>query len=177
MMSTIRERKRRPLTTALVYEYLNQLVGRWETETVRAQDPVVVIPGITVIDWMEGARFLVMRSQHDQADIPASFAILGFMDRPAGAGDDAPRAPNAAAYDPAALQMHVYDARGAFRRYRTSISQDAWRLEPEGADEARRFVGSLPSQDCIAGRWQVRGGGDRWEDELRITYRRWEPQR
>lgn len=177
-MSTIRERKRRPLTTALVYEYLNQLVGRWETETVRAQDPVVVIPGITVIDWMEGARFLVMRSRHDHADVPATFAILGFMDRHHGARSDVRVGSlEEVPYDPAALQMHVYDERGEFRRYRTSISQDAWRLEPEGADEARRFVGSLPSQDCIAGRWQVRGGGDRWEDELRITYRRWEPQR
>lgn|SRR5690606_7155847 len=174
MTSTNRERARREMTPARVYECLNQLVGRWETETVRVRDPLITIPGVTVIDWMEGGNFLVMRARHEHAEIPASFAILGFMTSERVASGDLR---STAALDPSALRMHVYDAWGAFRRYRTSISEDMWRLEPERTGDARRFVGMLPSQDCIAGRWQVLGGDGRWEEDLEITYRRWEPQR
>ncbi len=170
---TIRELRRREVTPATIYGYLNQLVGRWETETVRVCSPVIVIRGVTVIDWMEGARFLVVRTQNEHEDFPASFAILGFMEPERVEGDGTM---DALRPDRKALRMHVYDAYGAFRRYRTTINEDMWRLEPEAAGDTRRFVGSLPSQDCIVGRWQVRGDGDRWEDDLEITYRRWEPQ-
>src|SRR5687768_10824995 len=91
----------------------DRLVGSWSTEATHPALPGVVVGGSVIIEWLEGARFLIHRARTDHPDFPDSISIIGFSDRD--------RVDGAPGTDPAAgeprLTMHYFDSRGVFRVY------------------------------------------------------------
>ena len=71
---------------------LNRLVGNWVTEATHPALPGAVVRGTAAIEWLEGQRFLVVRSHNDHPDFPDAISIIGFTDVDrVGAHADDPR--------------------------------------------------------------------------------------
>src|SRR4051812_19149506 len=100
---------------------LGRLVGTWATEATHPAMPGVVVHGSTVIEWLEGQRFLTLRSQTDHPDFPGALSVIGDMesDRVDGAGK--------VEGNGARLRMHYFDSRGVYRDYEASVSETEWR--------------------------------------------------
>lgn len=153
------------LTIDPALRLLDRLVGRWTTEATHPSMPGAVVHGTAVIEWLEGARFLIIRTHMDHPDFPASISIIGNVahDRVDGAaGDDAP-----------ALSMHYYDSRGVARTYDAGIDHREWRLSRIAPGFSQRFSGRIAEDGgTIDGLWQLSVDGEHWDDDLQITYRR-----
>lgn len=67
-------------TTEAALQELNQLVGNWSTEATHPALPGVVVHGSVSIEWLEGQRFLIIRSRNDHPDFPDAISIIGFTD-------------------------------------------------------------------------------------------------
>ena len=150
-------------------EQLNRLVGRWITEATHPALPGVVVHGTTIIEWLEGKRFLIYRSRTDHPDFPDAIAVIGHMERDRiasadGEVGDASKTP---------LHMHYFDSRGVFRVYDTSIADTSWRIWRDAVGFSQRFTGRVSDGgDTIVGRWELRRDDVHWADDLAITYRR-----
>jgi hypothetical protein len=154
-------------TTESALQPLNRLVGRWSTEATHPALPGVVVQGTVSIEWLEGERFLILRSRNDHPDFPDAISILGFTDVDrVGPDADDPTASNRSR-----LCMHYFDSRGVFRVYEASVDTQAlWRDAP---GFSQRFAGSFAdSGDTIVGRWQLSRDDSHWDDDLHIVYRR-----
>src|SRR5437762_1172569 len=92
---------------------LNRLVGNWVTEATHPALPGAVVRGTTAIEWLEGQRFLVVRSHNDHQDFPDAISIVGFTDVDRVGAD----ADQSTAGSGSRLCMHYFDARGVFRVY------------------------------------------------------------
>lgn len=151
-------------------DYLNRLVGTWTTEATHPALPGLVVQGTAVVEWLEGERFLILRSRNDHPDFPDSISVVGFTDRDRvenGSTEDA-----AAAID-SPLTMYYFDSRGVFRICDLSVGEQEWRIWRYAPGWSQRFTGTFSGDgDTIAGLWQLRRDDDRWNDDLQITYRR-----
>jgi hypothetical protein len=148
---------------------LERLVGNWATEATHPLVPGTVVHGTANIEWLEGLRFLILRSANDHPDFPDAISILGFM--------DADRINKAADGDTTAagseLRMHYFDSRGVFRVYETEIDEKEWRWFRIVPGFSQKFTGTFADDDnTIVGRSQLRRDDIHWEDDLQITYRR-----
>jgi hypothetical protein len=158
-----------PMTSDPALEPLNRLVGTWTTEATHPAIPGVVVNGVTIIEWWEGERFLILRARTDHPEFPDAISIIGFTDR--DRVDDPPRIHSTAAKPP--LSMHSFDSRGVFRVLDVDIDDESWRLSREASGFSQRFTGRFTdSGDTIVGRWQLCQDQLRWDDDLEITYRR-----
>jgi hypothetical protein len=147
----------------------DRLVGSWSTEATHPALPGVVVGGSVIIEWLEGARFLIHRARTDHPDFPDSISIIGFSDRD--------RVDGAPGTDPAAgeprLTMHYFDSRGVFRVYQASIDDEALRFWRDAPGFSQRFTGTFADGGAtMIGRWQLSEDDTRWNDDLEITYRR-----
>ena len=151
--------------SATTLKALNQLVGGWTTEATHPALPGVTVRGTAAVEWLEGERFLIMRSSNDHPDFPDSISIIGFMGRDrVGKGTEAPAE---------ALHMYYFDSRGVFRDLEASIDQQSWRVWRLAPGFSQRFTGTIADGGhTIDGLWQMNQDGDNWNDDLRITYRR-----
>jgi hypothetical protein len=149
------------MTNATGVEALERLVGSWTTEATHPALPGVVVKGTAVVEWLEGKRFLIIRSSNDHPEFPDAIAILGVMEHDRAEG----------ASEPGAMRMHYYDSRGVFRVYETSIDASAWRWWREAPGFSQRFVGTFVD-GAIDGRSQLCEDDVNWRDDLAITYRR-----
>jgi hypothetical protein len=68
------------MTTTPELEPLDRLVGNWVTEATHPALPGVVVHGTASIEWLEGHRFLILRSRNDHPDFPDAISIIGFTD-------------------------------------------------------------------------------------------------
>jgi hypothetical protein len=144
------------------------LVGVWTTEATHPALPGVVVRGSAEVEWLEGERFLIQRSRTDDPDFPDAISIIGWMDR-----DRVDAAKATATPAEPRLCMHYFDSRGVFRVYEASVDEAAWRLWRDAAGFSQRFTGTFgDGGDTIVGLWQVCEDDVRWEDDVRITYRR-----
>ena len=91
-------------------EGLRALVGEWTTEAVHPIMPDTVVPGRTSFEWLEGEKFLILRSWNDHPQFPDSISIIGETDEEEG------------------LTMHYFDSRGSFRVARASMEDGVWRI-------------------------------------------------
>ena len=64
-------------TTEPALQPLNRLVGSWSTEATHPARPGVVVHGTASIEWLEGQRFLIVRSRNDHPDFPDAISISG----------------------------------------------------------------------------------------------------
>lgn len=154
-------------------EHLNRLVGTWTTEATHPLLPGVIVRGTSVIEWLAGERFLIVRDHAEHPDFPDAISIIGVMgrDRVEGAADRDPDTRGEAG-----LEMHTFDSRGVSRVYEASIDDRAWRFARNAPGFSQRFVGTFADGGAtIDGVSQLCRDDVHWEDDLRITYRRTEP--
>jgi hypothetical protein len=158
------------MTLDQTLEQLGRLVGTWNTEATHPAVPGVVVRGTSVLEWLEGERFLILRARTDHPDFPDSISIIGNTEH--GRADPATGAAPAVAGE-ARLEMHYYDSRGVFRVYETTIGESTWRISRDDPGFSQRFVGTFADGgNTIAGTWEIDRDGVHWTDDLKITYRR-----
>lgn len=147
---------------------LNRLVGTWITEATHPALPGAVVRGTAAIEWLEGQRFLVVRSHNDHPDFPDAISIIGFTDVDR-VGADADESPGSGSR----LCMHYFDSRGVFRVYEANVDVDAWRMWRHAPGFSQRFTATFTDDDnVIVGRWQLCRDDEHWVDDLQILYRR-----
>ena len=156
------------MTKSRLLKPLERLVGSWTTEATHPAMPGVVVHGTAVVEWLEGKQFLLHRARTDHADFPDGLSIIG-DDAEDRADDAAP----AGDHGEPRLSMHYFDSRGVFRRYQVSVDEQAWRYSRDSPGFSQRFTGTfIDDGDTIVGVSQLRQDDDRWNDDLKITYRR-----
>lgn len=149
---------------------LNRLVGTWTTAATHPSLPGVVVHGTSIIEWLEGERFLIQRARSDHPDFPDAISIIGATDTDRVDGP-APADPTAA--EEPQLSMHYFDSRGVFRVYLAAVDDRAWRLWRNAPGFSQRFTGTLSSRgDTVEGLWQLSEDDMSWNDDLQITFRR-----
>jgi hypothetical protein len=157
------------MTAEQALTHLDRLVGTWSTEATHPAMPGVVVHGTVVIEWLEGARFLIHRARTEHPDFPDSISVIGVTDRDRVDGSSG----ESSAPTDSRLQMHYFDSRGVFRVYDVSIDDETWRLWRDAPGFSQRFAGAVAdSGDTISGTWQLCPDDVHWNDDLRITYRR-----
>ena len=147
---------------------LNRLVGNWITEATHPALPGIVVHGTVAIEWLEGQRFLILRSCNDHPDFPDSISIIGItdVDRVGEQADESPASSGR-------LFMHYFDARGVFRVYQVNIDAEAWKIWRNAPRFSQRFTGSFADNGLtIGGLWQLCEDEAHWNDDLKIIYRR-----
>jgi hypothetical protein len=153
--------------TDTVLAALDRLVGTWTTEATHPAMPGVVVHGTTVVEWLEGERFLMHRARTDHPDFPDSLSVLGRM------GQDRADTGTPTDADQTPLRMYYFDSRGVFRDYEASADQTSWRWWRVARGFSQRFTGLLSDDgNTIDGRSQLCRDGAHWADDLQITYRR-----
>jgi hypothetical protein len=151
-------------------QLLSKLLGTWSTEGTHPAVPGVVVRGTTTVEWLEGERFLILRSRTDHAQFPDAISIIGDTehDRMDGEGDAAQGGPG-----DAPLRMQYFDSRGVFRVYDVDIDDVAWRWRRESPGFSQQFTGTFADGgNTIIGQSQLRRDDIHWDDDLKIIYRR-----
>jgi hypothetical protein len=137
---------------------LNALVGTWEMEATFPGDPPIVMKGgRSVIEWILGGRFLLMRTEVDALAAPDSICVIG-VDSDGGG-----------------YTQHYFDERGVVRLYAMTLDAGNWTLTREAPDFSpldftQRFAATVDG-DEIRGEWQT-GEGDGWSRDFTLVYRR-----
>ena len=138
-------------------------MGRWTTEATHPVLPGEVIRGSSEIEWLDGERFLIYRSNYDHPDIPDAISIIGDTD---------------------GLRMHYFDTRGVHRILEVTVTNEGWEMAmsrhaPAGsfaspdAPFSQRMTFSFEDRDrMISGKTSRSFDDVNWEDDLEITYRR-----
>lgn len=131
---------------------LDALIGTWDTD---ATHPMFdgVVAGTVTFEWLEGGRFLVMRSRNDHELFPDAISVIGAPE----AGDD--------------LVMEYFDSRGVRRTYGVTLEDGVLRIWRDAPGFDQRFSATL-ANDSFEGRWQLAESPGDWRDDLRMTYRR-----
>lgn len=152
----------------LTLQPLDRLVGRWSSESTHPSLPDVVVPGTLTAEWLEGRRFLILRTRNEHPDFPDAISIIGFSDK-----DRAGELPAAVTEQPTELSMHYFDSRGVCRVYGALIDADTWRLWRHAPELSQTFVGEFADDgDTVLGLWRMCRDGANWSDDLRVVYRR-----
>jgi len=134
-----------------------RLVGSWATEARHPLLPGEDLRGLTAFEWLADQHFLLQRSHYEHAEIPDAVAVSGIIDgRPT---------------------THYFDPRGKHRTFSLSLTDEGWRYWNDDPSFAQRFTGEFgvdgSSITGIAERSE--DGGETWELDLEITYRRLDP--
>ncbi len=128
------------------------LIGTWSTEAKhRLVDEVV--HGSTTFEWLEGGRFVVLRSHNDHDLFPDAIGVIG---RPeSGEG----------------LVLEYFDSRGVRRTYGVSLEDGVlrwWRDAPGFDQRAHAKLGAEEFEFVF----ELADAPGEWVDDLRTIYRR-----
>jgi hypothetical protein len=93
------------------------------------------VHGTASIEWLEGHRFLILRSRNDHPDFPDAISIIGFtdVDRVDARGD------GSSGDSKSRLRMHYFDSRGVFRVFEMNVDAKAWRLSRDAPGFSQRL--------------------------------------
>ena len=142
---------------------LHRLIGAWEFEA--RSDGRFLGRGRARFEWIENGAFVIENADDEPSDetdpgwaehspMPVR-AILGFDDT---IGEGA---------------MLYSDARGVFRIYSMTLTDDAWTVWRVAPGFNQRFIGTLADGgDTIAGRWETSEDGQVWTPDFDLVYRR-----
>jgi len=131
---------------------LEALIGTWDTvATHPAFDGVV--QGSTTFAWLEGGRFLVIRSRAEHELFPDAIWVVG----PPEAGEG--------------LIAEYFDSRGVRRTYSVSVEGAVLRMWRDAPGFDQRFAATLGGE-AFVGMWQLAETPGQWKDDLRVEYRR-----
>jgi len=135
------------------------LLGEWTSESTHPALPGVVVPGSAAGAWLEGERFLLLRTQADDPDFPDALWVMGET-------EEGP-------------VSHYFDSRGVHRIYQLGFDEDgAWRMSRDEPGFNQRFTGTFEDGgNRIVGMWEQAADGGHWERDLGITFLRRGAQR
>jgi hypothetical protein len=142
-------------------EALEPLIGSWTVEAEFPTPGPLVIRGRSTFDWLLARRYVLQRSEMDHPDAPDSHSIL---------------APDPGR--PGGWLQHYFDTRGVVRLYEMSFDGRTWTLTRRAPDFspldfAQRFTADLADDGhTLTGAWYTGSGGDDWQLDFRMTYRR-----
>ena len=103
------------------------------------------------MEWLNGERFLIMRSENDHPDFPDSISMIGDTDGP---------------------QSHYFDSRGVHRVYELRATDDGWELVRDSPELSQRLSVTFADGDTtMVAVGRMSRDGAAWEDDIRITYR------
>ena len=128
------------------------LIGSWATEATHPRFDGVV-PGSTTYEWLEGGKFIVVRSRNERAPFPDAISVIG----PPEEGDG--------------LVMEYFDSRGVRRTYGTSFEDGVlriWRDHPGFDQRTSAEIGP----DGFVAQWQLAETPGEWRDDAKFVYRR-----
>jgi len=144
-------------------EPLARLAGEWATEMTHRLLPGTVLHGRSTFELLEGGMFLVLREYVDHPEFPgSSLSVVG------GAGEQD-------------LHMHYFDARGVVRIFEATVDGSVWTFVREKPDfsplDFRQRISWTLSEDArtITALGEIGRDGEKWQDDIHITYRR-QPQ-
>jgi hypothetical protein len=139
-----------------------RLVGRWTSEGSHPALPGAVIRGSSTFEWLDGEKFLVLRTSYDHPDMPDALSLIGDTD---------------------GLQMHYFDSRGVHRLYAVTVTDEGWQIEMGRASAgayatsdgpfAQRMTYTFGDGDrTMASKAQLSFDDETWQDDLELTHRR-----
>ena len=142
---------------------LQRLIGTWDFDASR--EGAFLGRGRASFEWIEDGAFVLQRAEdvpsHDASPDWVSHspmpvvAILGFDD---SNGE---------------LAQLYADARGVFRIYRMSVTDEAWTVWRDNPGFSQRFIGRFAEDDAtIEGRWESSEDGSTWTPDFDLVYRR-----
>jgi len=142
---------------------LGILIGTWEFEATK--DGRAMGRGSATFEWIEDGAFVLQHAD----DLPSLDADPGWI-----ANSPMP-VTSVIGFDDTTLEYEMLyaDARGVFRIYRMSISDDSWRLWRDAPGFHQRFIGAVRDHGrTIEGRWESSPDGSAWEPDFDMTYRK-----
>jgi hypothetical protein len=143
---------------------LQALVGEWDIEATHPLVPGVTVSGKAIFEWIDGERFLLMKSWNDHPDFPNATSILGDTSTEradAGEGPDDP------------LRMFYFDSRGVHRVYDIRLTSKTWEWSLDAEGFWQRFTGTFnDGGNTISGQGELCRDGKTWEPDIRMSYRR-----
>jgi hypothetical protein len=129
-----------------------RLVGEWTTEATHPAVPGAVVHGTASVEWLEGERFLILRSRSDHPDFPDSISVIGDTD---------------------GLRMHYFDSRGIHRTYELTVTNDGWEIALDAPEFSQRLWVTFADEDnTMVGKSKLSEDDETWNDDLEITYSR-----
>jgi hypothetical protein len=133
---------------------LDALVGSWAVGGPHPADPSTQVRGTEEIEWIEGGKFLRVRSTAEPEEFPNGLSIIGCD----------------AAHD--TYSVLYSDDRGVFRLYEMSFDGSVWEQRRDATDPfPQRFVGELSDDgNTIEARWEKAPDGSNWELDFHLTY-------
>ena len=134
---------------------LEPLVGEWKLEATPPGGPPWPGEASVTFEWMEGAPFLIERSEVDMPEAPNAICVIG-----CDAAND--------------RYFQLYsDDRGVCRVYELSIGDGEWKIWREGEPFAQRFTGRFSEDgNRIDARWQAAKDGTNWETDFDLVFTR-----
>jgi hypothetical protein len=133
---------------------LAALVGTWQ---VTGSHPLIEgeITGTWTFEWLEGERFIVVRTRGTRPDVPAALWVIG----PAEGDPDGP------------LVAEYFDSRGVRRTYAVALDDGVWTMQRdhEGFDQRMRAELAPDRFEMVSQLARTRGD---WRDDLRLTFER-----
>lgn len=134
---------------------LKGLVGQWRTTGTHPYLSRRTLHGRASFEWIEGAAFLLMRTEMDAAEIPNGVAIFGADDQ---AGE---------------CFMLYFDERGVSRKYDVEIRTDGLVWTRNHPAFAQRFTLTMAADGrSMVGRGEMSREKAAWEPDLELVYAR-----
>ena len=131
------------------------LIGDWTTEATHPAFPHTIVKGSARFEWLNGERFLILRSETEHPDFPDGISIIGVME------------------DQTDLSMQYFDSRGVHRVYQVAFDGKALEIWRDAADFAQRVTMALSADgSTLRGVWQLNENDQGYRDDLAITFRR-----
>lgn len=141
---------------------LHRLIGEWEFES--SIDGRFMGRGRTTFRWIEDGAFVLQHADAQPSDeSPPEWVANSPMPVTAVIGFD----------DTTGEQAMLYaDARGVYRIYRMTVTDEAWTVWREAPGFFQRFIGTFADDgNTITGRWEASPDGAEWETDFDMVYR------
>jgi hypothetical protein len=133
-------------------EPFEALIGTWDVEAKhRLMDDAFT--GWWAFEWLEGRRFVVLRSHADHELVPDAISVMG------------------APEDGDGLVQEYFDSRGVRRTYGTSIEDGVWRTWRDHPGFEQRFAATL-ADDAFEGDFDLAEVHGEWKHDMRVSFRR-----
>ena len=134
---------------------LEPLVGEWKVEATPPGGPPWPGEASITYEWMEGAPFLIERSEIEMPEAPNAICVIG-----CDAAND--------------RYFQLYsDDRGVCRVYELSIGDGELKIWREGEPFAQRFTGRFSEDgNRIDARWEAAKDGTDWETDFDLVFTR-----
>ena len=142
---------------------LNRLIGTWELQA-RSQGRFLGRARAT-FEWIEDGAFVVENAE----DVPSGDTDPGWAEH-----SPMPVRAILGFDDTIGRQAMLYsDARGVFRIYAMTLTDEAWTIWRDAPGFNQRFIGTFADgADTIAGRWETSEDGQDWTPDFDLVYRR-----